>query len=85
MPVLSYLAYPAQGEKETLASALRELPECEVIESDNDDLLILITQTENQSEELELEKRLDQVTSLSMLALVFGHRADSLTSKESHA
>lgn len=85
MPVLSYLAYPAHGEKDSLASALRKFPECEVIESEDDDLLILVTQTESHAAELELEKRLDKVESLSMLALVFGHRADATTPQETHA
>ena len=85
MPVLSYLAYPAHGQKGNLTSALGSMPECEVIESDNDDLLILVTNTNDEEAEQALEKRLDAIDSLSMLTLVFGHRADSLGSKENHA
>lgn len=82
MPVLSYLAWPATGRKQALTSTLAQMPECEVIESDNDDLLIVVTHTEGEDAERKLEKRLDSIDSLAMLTLVFGHRADSCSRKE---
>ena len=83
MPVLSYLAFPAAGRKDDLVSELEAMPECEVIESESDDdLLIVVTETDGEDAERKLEKRLDKLESLAMLTLVFGHRADSLARKE---
>ncbi len=74
MPVFSYLAYPAQGAKETLLADLSALDHCEVIPSENEEVLILVTDTPD--EEKELQKKLKALKSLESLGMTFGHTGE---------
>ncbi|WP_028585220.1 hypothetical protein [Desulfogranum mediterraneum] len=73
MPVFSYLATPKRGAKTTLCVDLAALPYCEVIPADNQDLVVLITDTPDETKEKELQKRLKSVQSLQSLSLTFGY------------
>lgn len=72
MPIKSYLAYPHEGNKETLASAITALEGCEVILSENKELLIVVTDTKTLEEDLILKEKIDTIESLKMLSLVSG-------------
>ena len=73
MPVFSYLAYPIQGAKEQLINELAALAYCEVTPSENEEVLILVTDTPDEGAEKELQKKLKAVRSLESLGLTFGH------------
>jgi len=73
MPVFSYLAYPKQGAKQDLLNDLTALEHCEVTPSDNQNILILITDTPDEETEKVLQKKLKQLKSLESLGLTFGH------------
>ena len=73
MPVFSYLAYPAQGAKEKLLKDLSALKHCEVMPADNQDLLILVTDTPDDEKEKVLQKKLEGLKSLQSLGMTFGH------------
>ena len=73
MPVFSYLAYPKKGAKEQLRKELVELNHCEVLPSDNEEVLVLVTDTPDESMEKELKKQLGQLPSLQSLGMTFGH------------
>lgn len=73
MPVFSYLAYPLKGEKEALLSDLAALDHCEVMPAENEDVLILVTDTPNEKEEKLLHKKLRKLKSLQSLGMTFGH------------
>ena len=73
MPVFSYLAYPRQGAKEQLRLDLERLKHCEVLPSDNEELLVLVTDTPDEDIEKELKKKLGQLESLQSLGMTFGH------------
>lgn len=73
MPVFSYLAYPATGSKEELLIDLSALDYCEVIPSDNEEILILVTDTPDEEKEKELQKKLEMLKSLESLGMTFGH------------
>ncbi len=73
MPVFSYLAYPAKGAKETLLTDLSALDHCEVIPSENEEILILVTDTPDEEKEKELQKKLNALESLKSLGMTFGH------------
>lgn len=73
MPIFSYLAYPNQGAKETLLKDLNNLAHCEAIPSENQDILVLVTDTPNEVQEKELQKKLKQLRSLQSLGMTFGH------------
>ena len=73
MPVFSYLAYPKTGAKDQLCNELADLDHCEVLPSDNEEVLVLVTDTPDETVEKELKKRLGQLTSLQSLGMTFGH------------
>ena len=73
MPVFSYLAYPAEGKKEGLLHDLEALDYCEAIPAENEEVLILVTDTPDEEKEKELQKKLNELKSLESLAMTFGH------------
>ena len=73
MPIMSYLAYPKAGRGRKLAGQLRSLPACEVFPSSNHELLILVTDTEDEAGEQKIQQALDFLEDLECLAMVFGH------------
>jgi nitrate reductase NapAB chaperone NapD len=73
MPVFSYLAYPTRGAKEQLINELAALQYCEVTPSENEEVLILVTDTPDEETEKELQKKLKDIKSLESLGMTFGH------------
>jgi nitrate reductase NapAB chaperone NapD len=73
MPVFSYLAYPKQGAKQDLLNDLSAIEHCEVTPADNENILILITDTPDEDSEKALQKKLKQIKSLESLGMTFGH------------
>ena len=73
MPVFSYLAYPVQGAKERLINELAALEYCEVTPAENEEVLILVTDTPDEKTEKELQKKLKEIKSLESLGMTFGH------------
>ena len=74
MPVFSYLAYPVRGEKEKLLKDLSALEYCEVMPAENEELLILLTDTPDEDQEKVLQQKLEGLKSLQSLGMTFGHR-----------
>ena len=73
MPVFSYLAYPVPGAKDDLLNDLAALDYCEATPADNQEILILITDTPDEDRENELQKKLKKLKSLESLGMTFGH------------
>jgi nitrate reductase NapAB chaperone NapD len=73
MPVFSYLAYPKQGAKEQLLKDLVALDYCEATPADNQEILILVTDTPDEDKEKALQKKLKALNSLESLGMTFGH------------
>lgn len=73
MPVFSYLAYPVQGSKAQLLNDLAALDFCEVTPAENEEVLILVTDTPDEEAEKELQKKLTEIKSLESLSMTFGH------------
>jgi nitrate reductase NapAB chaperone NapD len=76
MPVFSYLAYPEKGAKEELIKDLKALNHCEVMPAENEEILILVTDTRDEEEEKELQKKLKGLKSLKSLGMTFGHTGE---------
>ncbi|MFL0061237.1 hypothetical protein [Tenacibaculum maritimum] len=72
MPIKSYLAYPYEGKKEALIKAITLIEKCDVIPAGNEDVLVVVTETETVVEEEALKERLEGITSLRLLAMVSG-------------
>lgn len=74
MPVFSYLAYPVKGKKQSLFNELSALSNCEVMSADKKEVLILVTDTPDDTIEKELQNQLESLSSLQSLSMTFGHR-----------
>ena len=70
MPVKSYLAMSHKGQKNQLQNAIGQLSECEVLPSDNKDVLIVVTETSDEKADKKLFKKLNSLPNLQMLTLV---------------
>ena len=66
MPIKSYLAYPIDGKKNALILALNALDNCEVIPSENEELLVVLTDTLTIEEDKSLKDTIDALDSLKM-------------------
>lgn len=73
MPIFSYLAYPADGAKDDLAKDLRAIDHCDVMPAENEEILILVTDTPDDEKEQELQKKFKKLKSLQSLGMTFGH------------
>jgi nitrate reductase NapAB chaperone NapD len=73
MPVFSYLAYPVKGAKKKLLNDLAALDYCEVTPAENEEILILLTDTPDEEKEKELQNQLKKLKSLESLGMTFGH------------
>jgi nitrate reductase NapAB chaperone NapD len=73
MPVFSYLAYPVPGAKKELLTDLATLDYCEATPADNQEVLILVTDTPDENKEKELQNKLKKLESLESLGMTFGH------------
>ena len=72
MPIKSYLAYPVRGQRDALTVALRGLGGCEIIPAVNEDLLVVVTDTPDETAEQALQEALARLPALEGLALVAG-------------
>jgi nitrate reductase NapAB chaperone NapD len=72
MPIKSYLAHPHTGRKEHLIAALSILECCDVIPAENENLLIVVTDTDTQEQEDHLKEKIEAIDSLKLLAMVSG-------------
>jgi len=73
MPVFSYLAYPVSGSKEQLLIDLAALDFCEVTPAENEEVMILVTDTPDEETEKKLQEQLKALESLESLGMTFGH------------
>lgn len=72
MPIKSYLAHPYDGKKEELVKALSNLKECEVLPAENENVLVVVTETTDDTKDTELKETIETIKSLKLLALVSG-------------
>ncbi len=76
MPILSYLVLPQAGAMEQLCTDLSAIECCEVIPSDNEEVIVLVTDTPDDNTEKTLQKKLKNLPSLQSISMTFGHSAE---------
>ena len=76
MPILSFLALPQAGGMEELCADLSALQYCEVIPAENQEVVVLVTDTPDDNAEKELQTALKKLPSLQSLSMTFGHNAE---------
>jgi nitrate reductase NapAB chaperone NapD len=72
MPIKSYLAHPHDGKKEELQQAISLLDGCEIIPAENENVLVVVTETANDADDKNLKETIETINSLKLLALVSG-------------
>ena len=73
MPVLSYIAIPRSGAKNELLSDLNSMQFCEAFPADNQDILVLVTDTPDKGTDQELHAKLTNLPTLESLSMTFGY------------
>jgi hypothetical protein len=73
MPIFSYIAIPKTGAKATLCRDLAAMAHCRPIPADNQDIIVLVTDTPDETTEEALQDRLHNLQSLQSLNLAFGY------------
>jgi len=76
MPILSYLALPHDGALDQLCTDLSGLEYCQIIPADNQEVVVLVTDTPDAESEKRLQARLKKISSLDLLSMTFGHSAE---------
>ncbi len=76
MPVFSYLAHPVEGAKDELIKEVNKCGHCEIIPADNEDILIILTDTPDDDTEKKLWKELSNLKSMRSLDMIFGHAGE---------
>jgi len=72
MPIFSYIAIPHKGAKDRLCAELSGLHYCQVVPADNQEIVVLVTDTPDEQKEKVLQQSLKNVESLQSLSLTFG-------------
>lgn len=72
MPIFSYLAIPKNGAMQALCSELTALEGCEILPAENKDVVVLVTETPDETTEEELQATLKNLDNLQSLSLAFG-------------
>ena len=72
MPIHSYLVYPHIGKKRALITNLNKISGCEILDSSNEEIVILVTDTGNDIQEGVLQENLKTVPQIQGMALVYG-------------
>lgn len=72
MPIKSYIAWPAPGKAAELESSLLRMAGCEVLPAENQELLLLVTDTPDEGAEKALCAQLEGLPTLQCLSLVAG-------------
>ena len=73
MPVFAYLAHPVNGARDKLFQELCTIEYCEATPADNEEIIILVTDTPDKESEEKLQKKLAEIASLQSLSMTFGH------------
>ncbi|HEB70414.1 MAG TPA: hypothetical protein ENI88_12475 [Desulfobulbus sp.] len=76
MPILSYLALPRDGSMDRLCADLSAMEYCEIIPADNQEVVVLVTDTPDEQTEKILQETLKKLPSLHSLSMTFGHNAE---------
>ncbi len=73
MPIFSYLAYPEKDKKQQLIDDLSCENFCEIKIAENEEVLILVTDTPDEEANKALHDRIKELDSLQSLSMTFGH------------
>ncbi len=73
MPIFSYLAIPKKDARKSLCEELSALEHCQIIPADNQDVVVVVTDTPDDHIEKQLQHTIKSLPSLQSLSLAFGY------------
>ncbi len=75
MPIKSYVLHSEENNKDILLNELQKLPNCEVIPAQNQEVIVVVTDTKSEEKDTELYNQLLEMKGLKHLSLVSGFDA----------
>lgn len=72
MPIKSYILHYKSGKRDKILNDLEEINNCEVILSQNYEVVVLVTDTNSEESDIELYNKLIELEDLKHLSLVSG-------------
>jgi nitrate reductase NapAB chaperone NapD len=72
MPICSYLVLTEPGSSKRVGDALAGIPACDVVMAENEEILVLVTETESFEAEEALRRRVEATEGIHALLLTFG-------------
>lgn len=82
MPIKSYLVYTEPHEKEEVSYKIAEIKGCEVIPSENKDLIVLVTETENKATDELLLSTIENMKGIAHIAMVSGFNESQIDNND---
>ena len=76
MPIKSYIAHPQEGKYQELLSELSNIEGCDIIPSENKEIVVVVTDSKSDSEDKNMQIEIDSIKSLKILSLVSGFETD---------
>jgi len=76
MPIKSYIAHPHNGKYQELLSELSNITDCDIIPSENKEIIIVVTDTKSDLEDKNIQIEINAINSLNILSLVSGFETD---------
>ncbi|WP_425391119.1 chaperone NapD [Ekhidna sp.] len=73
MPVKSYIIIPQSDQKQHLADEINKLNGCEIHPAENQEVLVLVTDTDNESEDKKLFAQIESNQNIKHISLVSGY------------
>lgn len=83
MPIFSFLAHPEMSMKDELIKDLSSMKYCEVKIAEDQDVLILLTDTPDEEANKNLIDSIKELRSLQSLSMTFGHIDSNIINKRS--
>ncbi len=76
MPIKSYIAHPHNDKYQELLSELSNITDCDIIPSENKEIIIVVTDTKSDLEDKNIQIEINAINSLNILSLVSGFETD---------
>ena len=72
VPTCSYVVFSKAGQKRELVEELSTIPEAELQPAEQENVVLLLTETRDMEAQKELEDRLEEIEPIQALAQTFG-------------
>lgn len=73
MPILSYVVFTLETKKEVVVEKLNGIEGCSAVPADNKDLIILVTETESDEKDKQLQQQIGEIEEIQCLSMTYAH------------